>query len=143
MVIKRLKLSRERIDLKQEDIGNLLGVASSTVCGWETGKDTMPLTKLIMYSNELNYSLDYLFGIVDKNSYCSSININKLNIGQNLKEVRKTNNLTQKDIAEKLNTTQSTISSYERVNTLISTSFLYGLSKIYDNFSIDSILKEK
>ncbi len=91
----------------------------------------------------MNYSLDYLFGIIDKNSYCSSIIINRLIIGKNLKKVRRSNNLTQKDIARKLNTTQSTISSYERGNTLIITSFLYGLSKIYDNFSIDSILREK
>lgn len=141
MKIQRLKSSRERIDLKQDDIGKILGVKSSTVSGWETGKDTIPLTKLIIYANELNYSLDYLFGLIDKNSYNSNIIINKSNIGKNLRKIRKNNNFTQKQIAEFLNTTQSTISNYENGDTLIKTTFLYGLSKIYNNFSIDDILK--
>lgn len=141
MIVEKLKISRERIDLKQEDIGKLLGVDSTTVSGWETGKDTIPLTKLIMYANELNYSLDYLFGITKKNKYYNNIDINRVVIGNNLKDIRKNNKLTQKDIASKLNTTQSTISSYESGKTLIKTSFLYNLTKIYENFSIDEILR--
>ncbi len=139
MIIERLKETRERLDLKQKDIGKLLGVNNSTVSGWETGKDTIPLTKLIMYANEMKYSLDYLFGICEKNYYYSSIEINKIVIGKNLKQMRIMNNLTQKDIANKLNTTQSTISNYESGNNLINTTFLCNLTHIYKPFSIDKL----
>ena len=33
------------------------------VSGWETGKDTIPLKRLIKYANHYNLSLDYLFGL--------------------------------------------------------------------------------
>jgi transcriptional regulator with XRE-family HTH domain len=143
MIIKKLRESRERLDLKQTDIARMLNVDNSTVSGWETGKDTIPLTKLILYANEFNYSLDYLFGISNKNKKYFPVNINLVLIGDRLKELRKNNKYTQKDIANKLNTTQSTISSYENGNNLINTTFLYNLSKIYDDISIDDLLGRK
>lgn len=143
MIIKKLRESRERLDLKQTDIAKMLNVDNSTVSGWETGKDTIPLTKLIMYANELNYSLDYLFGICNKNKKYYPIDINLLLIGDRLKEIRNNNNLTQKEVADKLNTTQSTISSYECGNNLINTTFLYNLTKIYNSISIDELLGRK
>ena len=143
MIIKKLRESRERLDLKQTDIAKMLDVDNSTVSGWETGKDTIPLTKLIMYANELNYSLDYLFGISKKNNKYYPIDINLVLIGDRLKKLRKDNKMTQEDIANKLNTTQSTISSYECGNNLINTTFLYNLSKVYGEISIDELLGRK
>ena len=40
---------------------------NTTISGWETGKDTIPLEKLVRYANEFNLSLDYLFGIISRN----------------------------------------------------------------------------
>lgn len=143
MIVKKLRESREDLDLKQKDIAKLLDVNYSTVSGWETGKSTIPFTKLIMYANEFNYSLDYLFGISKENKKYIPIELNRLLIGDNLKQIRKNNNMTQKEVADKLNTTQSTISDYENGNNLISTTFLYNLSKIYNQFSIDKIIGRK
>ena len=55
------------MDLKQKDIAEMFGVHFATVSGWETGKDTIPLERLIEYANRFNFSLDYLFGITKQN----------------------------------------------------------------------------
>ena len=60
MLVRNLRESREELDLKQKDIAAVLNVHFSTVSGWETGKDTIPIKQLIKYANLYNYSLDYL-----------------------------------------------------------------------------------
>ena len=45
-------------------------------------------------------------------------------IGKNIRTLRSKNNITQKDLAELLNTTQSTISAYESGKNLIIISFV-------------------
>ena len=57
-----------------------------------------------------------------------------------VQQIRKTNNLTQKQFADSINTTQSVISSYESGNTLIQTSFLYDICLKYD-VSANDIIK--
>ena len=61
MIVENLRNSRENLELKQKDVAEFFGIHFSTVSGWETGKDTIPIERLIDYANEYNYSLDYLF----------------------------------------------------------------------------------
>ncbi|MDO4962800.1 MAG: helix-turn-helix transcriptional regulator [bacterium] len=143
MIIKRLRESRELLDLKQKEIAEILKVDFTTVSGWETGKDTIPLERLIEYANRFNYSLDYLFGITKQNTEYDNLKINLELIGKNLRILRKTNNLTQKEVAEKINTNQSAYAHYENAINLIPTTFLYNLTKIYKPFSIDMLLGRK
>ena len=63
MIVKNLRYCRENLELKQKEIAEILGVTYSTVSGWETGKDTIPLKQLIEFANKFNLSLDYLFGL--------------------------------------------------------------------------------
>ena len=84
--------------------------------------------------------MDYVLGltnfnIVSKKKWI----INKNLVGERIKQIRKENNLSQELIAEMLNTTQSTISSYERGKTLIITAFLYEFCKKL-NVSADYIV---
>ena len=67
MIIKNLRNSRENIDLKQKEIAEYFNVNYSTISGWETGKDTIPLRRLVEYANHYKFSLDYLFGITKHN----------------------------------------------------------------------------
>lgn len=143
MIIKRLRESRELLDLKQKEIAEILKVDFTTVSGWETGKDTIPLERLIEYANRFNYSLDYLFGVTKQNTEYDDLKINLELIGKNLRILRKTNNLTQKEVAEKINTNQSAYAHYENAINLIPTTFLYNLTKIYKPFSIDMLLGRK
>ena len=144
MISKNLRESRELIDKKQKDIAELMKVNFTTVSGWETGKDIIPLKRLIEYANYFNYSLDYLFGLTrtnDTNYLPLTINLDL--IAKNLKLLRKKHNLTQVDVAKKINTTQASYAHYENAINLIPTTFLYNLTLIYSSFSIDELLGRK
>lgn len=129
------------LDIKQKDIAELFNVHFSTISGWETGKDTIPLERLIEYANHFNYSLDYLFGFTRNNNpnyFPLKIDLNV--IAKNLRIIRKKHNLTQKDVANSLNTNQAAYAHYENAIYLIPTTFLFNLTKIYKPFSIDELL---
>lgn len=143
MIIKRLRYTRETMDLKQKDLTTLFEVKQATISGWETGMDTIPLKQLIKYANKYNYSLDYLFGIKDINEDYEPLEIDLNTIGKNLRIIRKQHSMTQQDVAEILNTSASGYAHYENAINLIPTTFLFSLSLIYKDFSIDTILGRK
>ena len=143
MVIKNFKISRENLELKQKDIAELFNLHFSTISGWETGKDTIPIERLIEYANEYNLSLDYLFGIITTNEKYYPINIDLVELAHNLTELRLKNKYTQTEVAKKLNTSQSAYSHYETATNIIPTTFIYGLTKIYNPFSIDELFGRK
>lgn len=143
MIVKRLRYTRESMDLKQKDLTKLFQVTSSTISGWETGKDTIPLRQIIKYANKFNYSLDYLFGLKDYNEKYYPLNIDLKLIGNNLRKIRKQHSKTQQEIATTINVNTSGYAHYENARNLIPTTFLFNLSLIYDNFSIDKILGRK
>ena len=143
MIIKNFKYSREMLDVKQKDIAELLNVHNSTVSGWETGKDTITIERLVEYANHYNYSLDYLFGIKSYNEEYLPLKLDLNLIAHNLKNLRKKNNYTQAKLAKKLNTTQASYSHYESATNIIPTVFLYNLTTIYKPFSIDKLLGRK
>ena len=143
MIIKNFKESREILDLKQKDIADYFSVHFSTVSGWETGKDTIPLERLIEYANHFGYSLDYLFGITRFNVKYQPLTIDLELIAKNLRLLRKHNKMTQTEVADKINTTQASYAHYENAVNLIPTAFLYNLTKIYKTFSVDELLGRK
>ena len=143
MVPTNLKESRENLYLKQRDIAKFLNVHYSTVSGWETGKDTIPLKHLIAYANQYEYSLDYLFGLVSQSERYFPIDVDLFSLAHNLTVLRLKNNFTQTAVAKKLNTTQPAYSHYETASNLIPTNFLFGLTKIYAPFSIDELFNRK
>ena len=143
MKVKRLRETRENLDLKQIDLTDLFGITYSTISGWETGKDTIPLKQLIKYANKYNYSLDYLLGLTDKNIEYKDLKINLNTLATNLKKKRKQDGKTQQQIADIINTSQSSYAHYENARYLMPLNFLYNLSKIYNDLSVDEMLGRK
>ena len=143
MIVKRLRETRETLEIKQKELTELFNVTYSTISGWEIGKDTIPLKQLIKYANKYNYSLDYLFGLTNKNIEYEPIEINLEVIANNLKHIRKSSGFTQQYVADVLNTSQSSYAHYENARYLIPTSFLYNLTKVYKKISLDEILGRK
>lgn len=143
MKVKRLRETRENLDLKQIDLTDLFGVTYSTISGWETGKDTIPLKQLIKYANKYNYSLDYLLGLTDKNIEYKVLKINLNTLATNLRKKRKQYGKTQQLIADIINTSQSSYAHYENARYLMPLNFLYNLSKIYNDLSVDEMLGRK
>ena len=112
MIVKKLRETRETLEIKQKELTDLFNVTYSTISGWEIGKDTIPLKQLIKYANKYNYSLDYLFGLTNKNIEYKPIEINLEVIANNLKHIRKSFGFTQQYVADILNTSQSSYAHY-------------------------------
>ena len=140
MIIKNLRYTRENLGLKQKDLTTLFNVTYSTISGWETGKDTIPLKQLIKYANKYNFSLDYLFGLTNINKSYLPLEIDLNVISKNLTNIRKKNKKTQEQIAKVLNTSSGGYAHYENSRCLIPTNFIYSLALYYKDFSIDEVL---
>lgn len=136
MIHERLLDIREEANLKQEDMAEILKVSQSNYSRWENGKELIPLVKLNILCNYFKVSMDYVIGNTRKRSSNKNYELNFEEIGKNIKKVRKDNNLTQKQLAVILNTTQSTISAYESGKTVLLTAFAIQISKKY-NVSLD------
>lgn len=146
MNFERLKYIREEKELTQQKMADILGIKRSAYSLWEINKNTIPLIKLVDFSNKFNVSLDYLTGISDiRNKKIITVVVNPIEIGKKLKIIRKDLNLTQEKLANLFNTTHSGISAYENGKTIIPTIFLIEFAKI-SNVSLDWIVgtsKEK
>ena len=140
IVFNNIKFCREELEMNQEDLGEILGVAKSTVSGWENGHDTMPLEKLGDLSNLSKYSANFILGLTNDKSKCSSkLNINKEDIAKRLKQLRTTIGLSQEFFVAKCKVSRTTYTDYEEGKTLINTITLYTICKVF-NVSADWIL---
>ena len=108
-----IKYIREELEMTQEELGLVFGVSRKTVAGWEDNHDTMPLNKLVKFSKLYKYSLDYITGLKRMNTYIELSALDKKKIGNKLKEVRSRLDLTQQQIADECNISQTTYSNYE------------------------------
>lgn len=131
MFNNNLKEARENLDMTQKELGYIFGVHETTVSGWETAKDTIPLKKLVKFCNLYNYSLDFIVGFERANKHFenSKIKLDKKIIGSKLKKFRKKIHLTQQQIADECGISQTTYSNYELGINLINTLTLYTICK--------------
>lgn len=138
MDFERLLFLRENEELRQEDIARILKVNRVNISNWENNKEIIPLEKLNVYANYFKTNLDYILKINNdkKKNTINIVELNSIDIGKRIKKIRKENRITQKELADILNTTQSTISAYESGKVLILTSFAYQICKKY-NISMD------
>jgi len=141
MVGNNLRYCREELEMTQKELGFVFGVHESTISGWETGKDTIPLRKLVKFCNLYNYSLDFVMGLSRTNkTYPKLKNINLKKIGNNLKSIRSSLNISQQQFADECVISQTTYSNYELGLYLINTLTLYTICKNH-KISADSIIR--
>ena len=138
VIEKRIKLLRERIGYSQLDIAKKVGVNRSLIALWENGYANISLKQLIKLSYIFQVPIDYILGIIDEidNFHYSFIyKIDLKNIGVRLKEIRKSQNLTQENFAKKIDTKRSSISYYEIGKMMISTA---DLKQICETFGVSA-----
>ena len=141
MLNNNLKWCREELEMTQKELGYVFGVHETTISGWETGKDTIPLKKLIKFCNLYNYSLDFAIGLSRQDDKHHNIDkVDKKKIGNNLKKLWTKLNLTQQEIADECMISQTTYSNYELGLYLINTLSLYTICKKH-KLSMYDILK--
>ena len=140
MNFERLRYIRELHNLKQIDIAKLMNISQKSYSRWETGESIIPLKRLIQFCNYFHVSLDYTLNLSkENNSFKKEIVVNSKQIGRNLKKIRLKNKVTQKELADLLHTTHSTISAYESGKTLLLTAFAYQICKTY-KISMDDLI---
>lgn len=139
-ILKKLKDIRQDLDLNQTEIADKIGIKQGVYSRWESGREMIPMRRLNSFANITGYTIDYIMGLSVTNKKNSIIKeINLIECGERLRKWRKASGVTQKSLADFLNTTQSTISAYESGKVLILTSFAYQISKKY-RVSIDWLL---
>ncbi len=142
-MLEKLKELREYEGYTQKDIATFLKVVRSTYAGWESGKDIIPLSKLNDLANFYHTSLDYLVGNTPTLEMIQEIQkINSETVANNLKKFREENRLTQKNVADTINSSQSNIHKYENNKSLITTTYAMEFSKQY-NYSLDDLVGRK
>lgn len=139
----RLLELREYNFLLQKDIAQILNIDRSTYSTWETNLKIIPLKHLNTLFNYYNISMDYILGLTNKKiKYKKSNELDKKIIGNNIRKLRRDNDLTLRDLAKVLNTTSSTIWAYETGKTLLLTAFAIEIAKKY-HLSIDELCGKK
>ena len=127
-----LQFLRESYDYTQEDIAKLLDVSQVSYSRWERKELLIPLYQLNSLANILNSSMDYIMELTRTNNPTKKIdNIDFHLVAKRITEIREDNNLSMRALAKILNTSHSTISSYESGKNLIIISFALELSKKY------------
>ena len=140
MYDNNLKFAREELEMTQTELGFVFGVKKATVSNWENCYDIIPLKKLIKFCNLYNYSLDYIVGFTNKNTFLKKIpKVDKIVIGKKLQALRKSLNLSQQQIADESSISRATYCHYEIGMNLISTLTLYTICKNH-NISMDEFL---
>lgn len=138
--MKNIRTIREEHSLKQADIANILGINRSTYTSYEIERDTIPIRHLNTLCNYFNISIDYALGLTNKKHYKNMRpDIDKNLMKERLKLLRKSQKLTQTEIAKILNTSRSTWTGYEYGKYQIPTLLLFEISKRY-KCSMDYLL---
>lgn len=142
MMFEKLKELRDYEAKTQKETAKFLNVTRATYAGWECGKDIIPLKKLNELTNIYDVTLDYLVGLTEKpENRNEKITIDTKAVSENIKMLRLSHKLTQKEFAKKLNTSQSNIHNYENGKSLITTMYAIELAKNY-NYSLDQLIKK-
>jgi transcriptional regulator with XRE-family HTH domain len=124
------RLKKLRIDngLKQNEVASYVGVTAATYNRYEKGLSTPKAESIINLANFFNVTPDYLMvGDTD------SLERFEMSIGDRIREKRKELKFTQKELAEKIGKTESTIQKYETNVVEPSFSVLHKLSQALKN----------
>lgn len=129
----KLKAAREQAEMSQFALAKMLGVAQSTVGGWEAGNREPDFNNLQQLAITLNTTTDYLIGLSDSKC-CSKKSARKIRklFSIRLKELRNESDISQNALAFKLGISQSTVGNWEAGNREPSLKTLSVLSRFFN-----------
>lgn len=128
---------RDEKDLLKKEVAKHIGVVESVYSEWENEKLSIPTKRIYQLANFFEVNIDYMMGISNIRMHIKTKDeINAQLVSSRLKEIRKSLNMTMRDLSEKFNTSSSAISNYENSKFLILSPFLIELCK-FGNYSID------
>lgn len=144
MNLDRLKEIREDKDITQEKIAKILNMSRAHYANIENNVKIITLDKLNKYINYFDVSFDYVLNLTNNRQYSEFENENKVDftyLGQNIRNLRTSNNVSQKELAQIINVCQACIVKYEKGRVKISTNNLCKIAS-YFNYSIDKMIRK-
>ena len=138
MISNKIYFLRERDELTQAELAQVLKLPRVSISNWERCIEMPNIKHLNTLANYFKVTLDYIMNLDEKNHYSSIKNfeIDKIMVGNRIREIRKIHHLTLRDLSTELNTTSSTISAYETGKTMLLTAFAYQIC-IHYHVSMD------
>ncbi len=112
----RIKFLRDLKGLTQKDIAKELNVTQALVNSWENGYNNIAIKQLVKLSYFYQVPVDYILGLTthfNKEDYHFIKDLDLKYLGKKIRIIRKINNLTQDEFANKIKTKRSNISYYE------------------------------
>ena len=126
---KRLKELLDERRMSYSKLSQELGINKSTISMWKTGKITPKTETVIKIADYFNVTPAYLMGQEER------IKLNDVfSVGDKIREIRLSKGITQKQLSERLNTSQQNLAQYEngKRNPKIAT-----LKKIADALNVE------
>lgn len=140
--LKQFVESKKAEGITATFIAGQLNISKKTLSNYINGDAYIPLNHLNNLSNIYDVSIDYILGLNSNPIYSNYNKITTLNrkvFGDNLKEFRKQNKITQNEIAQIIGVNKSNISRYENGINEVLTISLYSICKNY-HLSADYLL---
>lgn len=131
---------RKKFNLSQQALANELCLSGQAISNWERGVSYPEISYLEDISKILKISIENLCLLkdVDEELIDNANHFDILKFSKNLTILRKLNNMSQSDLAGKLNIQYQTISSWERGVSLPTIEQIIELSKLF-NISINDL----
>lgn len=128
----RIKNLRINNNLTQKDLADYLQISIAAYSQFERMDVIIPIELLNKLANYYHVSLDYLLKITDNPDInVDSEDIDKVKVGENLRNIRKEKKLYQETLAQEIGTSHSLISEYESGKKLVSLTYGYAICKRY------------
>lgn len=143
MDYSRIYELRIKKHLTQKNISQFLNISIAAYSQFERMDTLISIEILNKLANYYHASLDYLLKITDDlGNDIIWKDLDRKQVGENLKKVRKDNKLYQETLAQEIGTSHSLISEYESGKKLISLTYGYAICKKY-HVSLDWLYGKK
>lgn len=143
MDYSRIYELRIKKHLTQKNISQFLNISIAAYSQFERMDTLISIEILNKLANYYHVSLDYLLKITDDlGNDIIWKDLDRKQVGENLKKVRKDNKLYQETLAQEIGTSHSLISEYESGKKLISLTYGYAICKKY-HVSLDWLYGKK
>lgn len=143
MDYSRIYELRIKKHLTQKNISQFLNISIAAYSQFERMDTLISIEILNKLANYYHVSLDYLLKITDDlGNDIIWKDLDRKQVGEKLKKVRKDNKLYQETLAQEIGTSHSLISEYESGKKLISLTYGYAICKKY-HVSLDWLYGKK
>lgn len=125
--------NRTKQGLSQQQLADILGYTAQAISNFERGRAYPDLSIWGKYAGALDLDLtSFLFAKNEKNNdFCATLKFDHIKFANNLKYLRKKNNLIQRDLAKMVEVNNKTIASWEKSKSFPSLDAFIRLCRLY------------